>query len=110
MTAIGTGGRRYAKAFIEDESVPFEVLLDEDGSAAELVGTGTLTKLSLVSPRQLVAGTRAVAKGNRQRNAGRRPFQLGATLVIGPGDELRYEDFEEFAGDHADLDQVLSHL
>jgi hypothetical protein len=51
-----------------------------------------------------------VAKGNRQRNAGRRPFQLGATLVIGPGDELRYEDFEEFAGDHADLDDILTYL
>jgi len=110
VTAIGTGGRRYAKAFIEDESVPFEVLLDEDGSAAELVGTSTLGKLSLISPRQIAAGTRALATGNIQHNAGRRPFQLGATLVIGPGDELRYEDFEEFAGDHADLDEVLGHL
>lgn len=90
--------------------MPFEVLLDEDGSAAELVGTGTLSKLSLVSPRQLAAGTRALAAGKRQHNAGRRPFQLGATLVIGPGDELRYSDFEKFAGDHADLDEVLAHL
>lgn len=110
MTAIGTGGRRYAQAFIEDESVPFEVLLDEDGIAAELVGTGKLSKLAFASPRQLVAGTRAMAAGNRQRNAGRRPFQLGATLVVGPGDELRYSDFEKFAGDHADLDEVLTHL
>lgn len=51
-----------------------------------------------------------MAKGNRQRNPGRRPFQLGATLVIGPGDDLRYSDFEDFAGDHAELDEVLSHL
>lgn len=86
------------------------MLLDEDGSAAELVGTGTLSKLAFVRPRQVIAGTRALAKGNMQHNAGRRPFQLGATLVIGPGDELRYEDFEEFAGDHADLDQVLASL
>jgi hypothetical protein len=110
VTAIGTGGRRYAKAFIEDESVPFEVLLDEDGRAAELVGTGTLSKITLISPRQLAAGTRALVKGNMQHNPGRRPYQLGATLVIGPGDELRYEDFEEFAGDHAHLDEVLAHL
>jgi hypothetical protein len=110
VTAIGTGGRRYAKAFIEDESVPFEVLLDEDGRAAELVGTGILSKIALISPRQLAAGTRALVKGNMQRNAGRRPYQLGATLVIAPGDELRYEDFEEFAGDHANLDEVLAHL
>jgi hypothetical protein len=32
---------------------------------------------------------------------------LGATLVIGPGDKLIYSDFEDFAGDHANLDDVL---
>lgn len=95
---------------MEDESVPFEVLLDEDGSAAEIAGTGTLSKASLVSPRQLVAGTKALLGGNRQRNPGRRPFQLGATLVVAPGNRLLYSDFEDFAGDHADLDEVLQVL
>lgn len=108
MTAIGTGGKRNAKAFIEDESVPFEVLLDEDGAAAEIAGTATMSTASLVSPRQLLAGTKALLGGNRQKNTGRRPFQLGATLVIAPGDRLLYSDFEEYAGDHADLDQVLA--
>lgn len=108
MTAIGTGGRRYAKAFIEDESVPFEVLLDEDGDAARLVGTGTFTATTLLKPGQIRAGVRSLIGGNVQHNAGRRPFQLGATLVIGPGDELLYEDFEDYAGDHADLDEVLA--
>lgn len=107
VTAVGTGGRRYAKAFIEDESVPFEVLLDEDGAAAEIAGTNTLSMASLVRPRQILAGARAVSRGNLQHNAGRRPFQLGATLVIGPGDVLHYEDFEDFAGDHAPIDEVL---
>ncbi len=108
--AIGTGGKRYAQAFIEDERVPFDVLLDEDGSAAEIVGTNALGGLDLVKPGQLVAGVRATIKGNRQHKTGRRPMQLGATLVIGPGDELLFEDYEEFAGDHADLDEVLSVL
>ncbi|REK36935.1 MAG: hypothetical protein DWQ20_05295 [Actinobacteria bacterium] len=110
VTAIGTGGRRYAMAFIEDESVPFEVLLDEDGEAAGIVGTNTLTMGSLVRPRQVVAGARATLKGKRQHNLGRRPMQLGATLVIGPGGEVLYEDFEDFAGDHADLDEIISIL
>ena len=48
MTAIGTGGKRYAKAFIEDEQVPFPVLLDEDGIAAEIAGTKTLSAGSLL--------------------------------------------------------------
>jgi hypothetical protein len=37
-------------------------------------------------------------------------MQLGATLVIGPGDELLYMDKESYAGDHADLDEVLAVL
>ena len=108
MTAIGTGGKRYAKAFIEDEGVPFPVLLDQDGTAAEIVGTKSLSKERLVSARQLKAGVRATLRGNRQHNAGRRPFQLGATLVIAPGNDLRYADFEDFAGDHADIDEVIA--
>lgn len=108
MTAIGTGGRRYAKAFIADERVPFPVLLDEDGTAAEIAGTRRIGATSLLSPGQFAAGVRSTMKGHRQHNTGRRPFQLGATLVIGPGDELLYADFEDFAGDHADLDEVLA--
>ncbi len=110
MTAIGTGGKRYAKAFITDEAVPFEVLLDEDGAAADIVGTKSLGVGTMLKPSAYVAGLRSAVKGHRQRNTGRRPTQLGATLVIGPGDELLYEDFEDYAGDHADLDEVLAVL
>lgn len=108
MTAIGTGGVRYAQAFIDDERVPFRVLLDEDGSAAEIAGTKTLGALALINPQQLAAGARATLAGKRQHKTGRRPTQLGATLVIAPGNELLYADFEDFAGDHAPLDEVIA--
>lgn len=110
MTAIGTGGRRYARAFIEDESVPFPVLLDEDGSAADIVDMNRLGAVSLMRPDALLAGARSLARGNRQHNTGARPTQLGATLVMAPGDELIYIDKESFAGDHADLDEVIAAL
>jgi len=110
VTAIGTGGRRYAKAFIREEQVPFPVLLDEDGVAADIVETKTLGVRAMLKPSAYLAGVRSVAKGHRQRKTGRRPTQLGATLVIGPGDELLYEDYEDFAGDHADIDEVLAAL
>lgn len=90
--------------------MPFPVLLDEDGSAAGIVGTGTISATSLVSPGQIAAGVRSFAKGNRQKKAGRRPMQLGATIVMGPGDEILYEDFEDHAGDHADIDEVIAAL
>jgi peroxiredoxin len=108
VTAIGTGGKRYAKAFIEDEQVPFPVILDEEGIAAEIAGTRTLSATSLLNPRQFGAGLRSTLKGNRQHNAGRRPFQLGATFIIGPGNVVKYSDYEDFAGDHADLDEVIA--
>lgn len=66
-----------------------------------------LTPGKLLSPRQWAAAIRSTAKGQRQRNPGRRPFQLGATFVIGPGNVLKYADYEDFAGDHADLDEVI---
>lgn len=108
VVAIGTGGRRYAKAFIEDEAFPFPVLLDEEGVAAAIVGTNSIGATTYLSPTAIGAGIKSFAKGNRQGKTGRRPLQLGATLVIGPGDELLYADFEDYAGDHADLDAVLA--
>lgn len=86
------------------------MLLDEEGEAAGIAGTKSLGMASLIRPRQILAAGRATVRGNVQHNLGRRPNQLGATLVIGPGDELLYEDFEDYAGDHADIDDVLAVL
>jgi hypothetical protein len=110
VTAVGTGGKRFAQAFIDDERVPFEVLLDADGSAAKIAGTGTIGVGVLARPAAYRAAMRAFRAGNRQASTGPRPMQLGATLVVGPGDELIYADFEEFAGDHAPLEEVLAAL
>jgi hypothetical protein len=84
------------------------VLLDEDGTAAEIVGTGSVGVTSLLKPSQIAAGFRSFKGGHRQNKPGNRPMQLGATIVMGPGDEILYEDFEEFAGDHADIDEVMA--
>ncbi|NNF65714.1 MAG: hypothetical protein HKN07_15830 [Acidimicrobiia bacterium] len=110
ITAIGTGGKRYAKAFIEDTGYPFQVLLDEDGEAADVIGTGTMSLGTILKPKAVLAGVKSLAGGNRQKNLGRRPTQLGATLVIGPGNEILYEDYEDHPGDHADLDDVIAKL
>ncbi len=108
VVAIGTGGRRYAQAFIAEQSFPFPVLLDEEGTAAGIVGTNTIGLTTLISPTAISAGVMSFVRGHRQGRTGRRPMQLGATLVIGPGDALLYADYENYAGDHADLDEVLA--
>ncbi len=110
VTAVGTGGRQYAKAFIEDEQVPFEVLLDQDGAAADIVGTKKFGLTTGLNPGQWQAGLRSMRSGSKQHKTGARPTQLGATFVLAPGDRLLLEDYEDFAGDHADLDAVLESL
>lgn len=61
----------------------------------------------LLNPVAVVTGLKSFAKGHRQSKTGRRPTQLGATLVIGPDNELLYADYEDYAGDHAPLDDVI---
>ena len=108
VTAIGTGGRRMAQAFVEDEQIPFRVLLDEDGSAATIVGVKKMSASTALDVGQWKSATRALTAGHRPRKTGRRPFQLGGTLVVGPGDELRLADLEDHAGDHTDLEEILA--
>jgi peroxiredoxin len=108
VVAIGTGGKRYAQAFIEDENFPFLVLLDEDGEAANIVETNTIGLTTYMSPTAVGAGLKSFMKGHRQKKAGRRPLQLGATFVVGSDGAVLYEDFEDYAGDHAGLDEVLA--
>jgi hypothetical protein len=36
--------------------------------------------------------------------------QLGATFVVGPGAQVRYEHLDEHSADHAPLDDVLEAL
>ena len=90
--------------------MPFPVLLDGDGVAAGIVGTGKLSVSTLVRPAQLIAGAKSFADGNRQGKPGARPMQLGATVVIDTDGEILYEDREEFAGDHADIDDIIAVL
>ena len=39
-----------------------------------------------------------------------RVTQLGATFVLGPGDQVRYAHIDEHSADHASLDEVLAAL
>ena len=96
VVAIGTGNVRYAAAFVADEDVPFPVR----------VGF-----LRLLTDRRSRDGAkRARAGGHKIHKAGRRVTQLGATFVVGPGSQVRYEHLDDHSADHAALDEVLAAL
>lgn len=111
IVAIGTGDARYARAFIEEEEIPFPVVLDEDGEAADLAKVKKGNAAQILGPKAMRSALKAFSKGHRQKaKLGRRPTQLGATFVIGPSDVLRYEHLDDHVGDHAPIEDVIAAL
>lgn len=110
LVAVGTGDARYARAFIEDEDIPFPVLLDEDGEAAEAAAVKRGSIFDLAGPKTMPGAFKATAAGHRQHKTGRRPRQLGATFVVGPGDVVRYEHLDGDVSDHAPIEEILTAL
>jgi peroxiredoxin len=111
VVAVGTGDRRYAAAFVAEERIPFPVLVDDHADAARAATVRRVSFIRLLTDRRSWAGTRrARADGFRVHRAGKRVTQLGATFVLGPGDQVRYAHIDEHSADHASLDEVLAAL
>jgi hypothetical protein len=62
---------------------------------------------STYHPLAVVRGVRAFAQGFRQGARQGDAAQQGGTFVLGPGDRLRYEWRDDFAGDNPDLDEMV---
>lgn len=110
LVAIGTGDRRYAQAFVDDEQISFTVLLDEDGTAADVAELRRGGWMQLAGPATVSGALRATAAGHRQHRTGKRPRQLGATFVLGPGNVVRYEHIDGDVSDHAPIEEILDAL
>ena len=110
VVAVGTGDQRYAARFVEDEAVPFPVVVDDDGEAARAAAVKKATPWGLFNPASFPGARRARRAGHRIHKSGKRVTQLGATFVIGPGDQVRYEHVDAHSADHAPLEEVLSAL
>ncbi|HYR70601.1 MAG TPA: peroxiredoxin-like family protein [Candidatus Acidoferrum sp.] len=65
---------------------------------------------STYHPLAVLKGMRAMAQGFRQGARQGDVVQQGGTFVLGPGDRVRYEWRDRYAGDNPDLDEVLEAL
>ena len=91
LVAIGTGDQRYAGAFVRDEKIPFLVLVDDDAKAAHAASVKVASWYRLLHPTHVDGdGRRRGSAAHRVHKAGKRVTQLGATFVLGPGDQVRY--------------------
>ena len=84
VVVIGTGDLRYARAFAEDERIPFPVLVDDDARAADAARVERVGLSRLFAPGSLPATARALRAGYRIGRPGKRVNQLGATFVVAP--------------------------
>ena len=108
MVAIGTGDVRYARAFVEQEQIPFLVLVDDEAAAARAASVRKVNFVSLVGPRTWAATRRTWRDGYRIHKSGKRVNQLGASFVIGPGPKVQYEHIDADSTDHAPLDDLMA--
>ena len=111
VIAIGTGSVRYAASFVEDEHVPFPVLVDDHSHAAHAAQVKRVNfKTLLFDPRSREGAKAARGAGHRIHWPGKRTNQLGATFVLAPGNTVVYEHIDEHTADHASLDEVIAAL
>ena len=108
VVAIGTGDVRYARAFVEQEEIPFLVLVDDDALAAKAASVARVNAFKLLSPATWSATRKTWSEGYRIHKSGKRVNQLGATFVIEPGGAIAYEHYDDDSTDHAPLDDVLA--
>jgi hypothetical protein len=110
VVAIGTGDSRYARAFVDEEQIPFLVLADDVAAAAKAASVTKVNFFKLLRPATWAATRRTWKQGYRIHKSGKRVNQLGATFVVGPGASVLYEHMDADSTDHAPLDEVLAAL
>lgn len=110
LVVVGTGDVRYARDFVAQEHVPFPVLVDDDGAAASAAAVRRAGLFDLFHPASYGSTVKAWREGYRIYWPGKRVDQLGATFVIGPGGDVRYEHYDAHPADHAPIEDVLAAL
>jgi peroxiredoxin len=110
IVAVGTGDLGYARRFVEDERIPYLVLVDEDARAAAAAAVVDASWVHLLHPRTWTATWETYRRGHRVHAPGKRVTQLGATFVLGPGERVRYAHLDADSTDHAPLASVLAAL
>jgi peroxiredoxin len=108
LVAVGTGDQRYAGAFVRDEQIPYLVLVDDDAKAAHAASVTFASWYRLLHPTTSRATIAAYKRGRRIHAPGKRVTQLGATFVLGPGNEVRYSHVDADSTDHAAIPDVLA--
>jgi len=106
LVAIGSGSPGSARKFIDEFHFTGDMYVNRDLKVYKAfdLKRGIIKTLGLSSLRK---GIQTMKKGFRQGQSAGDLWQQGGLFVLGPGDQLIFAHRDQFAGDHADLQQML---
>lgn len=110
LAAVGLGDRLYARAFREETSITFPLLIDEKREAYSAMELKSANLFHLLRRDNAQSRARAKAAGHSQHKLGPNPFQLGGSFVFGPGDVDRFAHRSKTFGDNAPMEALLAAL
>jgi ketosteroid isomerase-like protein len=106
LVAIGSGTPQQAQDFAKKFKFEGELYVSQDLSAYKAFHLDRGFWLTL-GPKSLWRGVNTLAKGFYQGlNAGDL-WQQGGVFVMGPGKQMVYERRDNYAGDHANMQEVI---
>jgi peroxiredoxin len=109
LVVVGPAGPQHLPAFRAATGYTGPLFVDP---ARRTFQTAGLVRgwAHVLHPAVVWKGARAFAQGFRQGARQGDVLQQGGTFVLGPGNHVRYEWRDRFAGDHPDLDEVVKAL
>ncbi len=111
LVLIGQASPRQAAAFRRKTKIDLPVLADEERRTYKLMGLPRATVGQLLGPRSVLSGVKHGARsGVMQGRIIGDAAQLGGAFVIGPGDEVLFEQRSRNAGDTIEVEDLLQAL
>ena len=111
LVLIGQASPRQAAAFRRKTKVDVPVLADEERRTYRLAGLERANLAQLVGPRSVLSGVKHGARsGVMQGRIVGDAAQLGGAMIVGPGDEVLFEQRSRHAGDTVEADELLAAL
>jgi peroxiredoxin len=108
VAAIGTGGRTYARAFVEDREIRYPVLVDKELESHGIVEIKRGPPWGILAPNVLASAGKALRYGERQGRTGPHPWVFGAVHIFDPGGVPRYGWINDNYNDNPSIDDLIA--
>lgn len=107
LVAIGSGTPQQAKDFAAKFKFEGELYVDQDLDAYKAFGLERGFWRTL-GPKSLGRGVVALKNGFRQGGNAGDLWQQGGIFVLGPGKQFKFAHRNAYAGNHANLQEVIA--